>query len=108
MKNPRFAIMNDTDAPSKNHIAEWVEGVGYCYMGERQRLRRFDGMNPKTPTPIERFGFTVYVGKQDVLFEGGGEITATYEDGKFRPWKDRTAPQTFKLPLVKDARKRKG
>ena len=53
MKKIRFVIINTCDAPIRKHIAEWVDGVGYCYMSRTSLpyLKKFDGMQPAEPTP---------------------------------------------------------
>ena len=103
MKKIRFVIINTCDAPIRKHIAEWVDGVGYCYMSRSSLpyLKKFDGMKPAEPTPIEYFGFDVFVGEKEATFVPARESAAVYEDGKPRKWQERFSPQeSFVLPLV--------
>lgn len=106
MTPARFVIVNTTDAPTRKHVAEWVDGVGYCYMSRvlLPYLKKFDGMNPTRPTPMERFGFNVWVGQHEAEFIQDNVSTATYEDGKPRVWQDSEHTQ-FTLPLVGKVRK---
>lgn len=117
MTPPRFAIVNTTDAPSRTNVAEWVEGIGYCYMDRsvKPNLKDFDGMMPMRPTPIEDFGFAVLVRDGEAYFVRARESVATYEDGKMRHWQDVNSQKGFTLPLVigvkkpgKQIRKTKG
>jgi len=103
MKQQRFVIVNTYDAPIRKHIAEWVDGIGYCYMSRTSLayLKKFDGMTPTAPTRIEDFGFDVVVGETEATFVPVRESTAVYEDGKPRKWQERFSSQeSFVLPLV--------
>lgn len=106
MDQPRFVIINDSDAPSRRNVAQWVDGVGYCYMArdEYPNLKEFDGMQPLNPTPIEDFGFAILPRMDEVAFVRAGESVATYEDGKPRAWQDIRSQNAFTLPAVKGVR----
>ena len=97
---------------SARTFAQWVSGLGYCYMdrngaGPRQRhKRKFDGMIPERPTAIEAFGFTVTERDGFASFTQVRDSTATYPDGKPRRWQDPKC-YTFWWPLVKRTNKRK-
>jgi hypothetical protein len=56
-------------------------------------LKKFDGMTPRDPTPIEDFGFDVSVGEKQATFIPVRESTAVYEDGKPRKWQERFSSQ---------------
>ena len=105
----RFVIINTTDAPEPNNVAEWIEGVGYCYMvrgGKRHSHKKnFDGMQPgRETTPLDAFGIAACVRENDAVFSTVVLSTATYTDGKPRRWQGR---DDFCLSLVTNARKRK-
>lgn len=106
---PRFAIINTADAPQRRMVCEWVPRVGYCYMVrmDEPQMRFYDGMKPLHPTSLEDFGFEVTFNGSDAVFTRIGDSTATYEDGKPRPWQDRTWDKQFGLPLVKGPFKRR-
>jgi hypothetical protein len=99
---PKYAIINTTDCPERRLIAQWVEGIGYCYMARHfePRLRRFDGMKARRPTAIEDFGFDVIEREFQVDFERHRPSSATYEDGTVRDWQDRYSGPRFSLPRV--------
>ncbi len=106
-KPPRFAIVNTCDAPDRRHVAEWIGGIGYCYMArsEDPHLKLFDGMLPTRPTSIEDFGFDPVLDRGDVLFARVRASVATYEDGAPRQWQDRRSGEQFTLPLVTGIKK---
>lgn len=98
---PRFAIVDECDSPCRRNVAEWKEDIGYCYMAraEDEHLKRYDGMNPSRPTPIEDFGFAVLVRDDAATFLQAAPSTATYEDGTQRRWQGES--NSFTLPLAK-------
>jgi hypothetical protein len=104
----RFVIINTCDAPIRDNVAEWIAGVGYCYMarGKRPLLKLFDGMDPSRPTNIEDFGFQVSVVGAFAKFVRVSESRATYEDGKPRRWQEKLGEESFTLPLVSGVRKK--
>ncbi len=104
---PRFAIMNTTDAPQRRMICEWIPRVGYCYMMRMHEphLKDFDGMKPLRPTDVREFGFKVDFAAGEAHFTRIGMSTATYEDGRPREWQDRQWGDRFSLPLVNRKRR---
>ena len=105
----RFVIINTTDAPEPNNVAEWIEGIGYCYMvrkGKGHRHKKgFDGMQPnRETTPVDAFGIAVCVRENDAVFSTVVLSAAIYLDGKPRRWQ---GLDDFCLLLVTDAKKRK-
>jgi hypothetical protein len=108
-ERPRFAIINTCDAPCRRHVCQWIDGLGYCYMARElePHLKRYDGMKPSMPTPIEAFGFSVESSHREARFIRVGPSTATYEDGKPRKWQDAAFDEIFTLPLVKLKRRRR-
>ncbi len=100
---PRFAIIDDCDRPYRNNVAEWIDGVGYCYMTrtEDKLRRRFDGMQPPRPTALEDFGIAVLVRGTEARFVQADASIATYPDGMHRRW---DGPVQFTLPLVTGVR----
>lgn len=109
MNKPRFVIVNTCDAPCWYHVAEWIEGIGYCYMARSlpkwKHLKTFDGMHPSRPTDVQDFGLAIQVHNGQAVFVIVGESSATYEDGKPRRWQDDAI--TFTLPLVTGIRKKR-
>lgn len=105
----RFVIVNDCDSPSLSNVAEFVPGIGYCYMTRHTspQLKDFDGMEPRKPTDLRDFGFDVEVGTAEVVFTRVRPSVATYEDGKPRSWQDSRSFDGFSLPIVTNV-KRKG
>jgi hypothetical protein len=102
----RFVIINDIDAPCRRLVAEYIEGVGYCYMNRKDKhLRKFDGMHPRRPTDITDFGFDVDISNGKAVFKRVRESIATYPDGQNRKWQSSEKfGDSFEYPLV---RKRK-
>lgn len=99
--HPRFAIVNDSDAPNKTMVAQYIDGLGYCYMdrhGENKYKRRYDGMQARRPTSMEDFGFEVEALEFQVNFQRTGPSRAVYNDGRPREWQDRNVK--FALPFV--------
>lgn len=99
--NPKYAIVNSTDCPKKDLVAEWVPGVGYCYMARafHPYKKQYDGMDPARPTAIEDFGFTILEREyQTDFYKTNGPTVATYGDGKPRVWQDHHVQ--FSLPRV--------
>jgi hypothetical protein len=106
---PRFAIVNTADAPQRRMVCEWIPDIGYCYMMRQQEphLKDFDGMRPARPTPIESFGFAVEIAGDEAIFTRTNDSSATYEDGKLRPWQDRYWKSQFSLPLVRGVKRKR-
>ena len=102
----RFVIVNTMDSPSRRNVAEKRRDGSYAYMarGEDKYLRRFDGMTPRRPTPVEDFGFDVEIVGSSAHFTKVRESVATYEDGKLRHWQDYRWVDSFTLPLLKSTR----
>lgn len=100
----RFVIINETDAPCTRNLAEWIEGVGYCYMYRAvdKYMKEFDGMTPTSPTPIEKFGFNVEIWNNFAVFTRIAESLASYSDGVNRKWQDPKGKigTSFQIPLV--------
>lgn len=98
---PRFVIVNTCDCPQPTLIAQYVEGVGYCYMNQNEdkHKARFNGMMPSRPTPIADFGFDIEEYGDEIRFRQVRESVATYEDGKPRKWQ--SWQKEFSLRLVK-------
>lgn len=86
---PKYAIVNEIDAPIARHIAQ-LTPIGYCYMSRNKDgyLKKFDGMKPVRPTPIEDFGFAVMERGKTVTFVRCADCVATYSDGLPRRWHD--------------------
>lgn len=91
---PRYVIVNHSDCPSRNMIAEHCDYTRtYHYMmglGDKS-LRRFK-MKPLWPTAVELFGFEITEGTYETKFKRlipVGLSAATYADGKLRTWQDR-------------------
>ena len=102
---PRFVIVNSCDSPEACNVAEWKQGIGYCYMarfGRHMPRREFDGMLPARATAIEDFGLSVLVRGEIAYFQIAVDPIAQYEDGKPRRWQ---GAAQFHLPLVGRVRK---
>ena len=97
--NCRYVIVSDYDNPSAPLVAQYVDGIGYCYMGReiKPELRRFDGMTPSRPTNITDFGFAFREIDGIAYFEKLAPSCATYRDGKPRRWQ---GEESFRWPLV--------
>ncbi len=94
-----FFIVNIHDRPSEAHIAEKREDGKFYYVHPALRHdKRFWGMTPSNPTPIEDFGMLVdvkagiFVGVRDDT----APVTATYLDGRERRWQ---GSRTFSFPF---------
>ncbi len=85
---PRYAIINDCDAPQPRMVCQWVPGVGYCYMDRRENKADFDGMRGTEATKIEEFGFRWAEDPDGVtrFYLSGIPPTASYRDGESRKW----------------------
>lgn len=82
-----FYIVNDFDRPDERYIAQRRENGKFYYVhpsliGDK----RYHGMTPDRPTPIEDFGIVVEIGggffRGRVINSSG----ATYRDGRPRQW----------------------
>jgi hypothetical protein len=94
-----FFIVNVHDRPSEAHIAEKHEDGKFYYVHPALRHdKRYWGMTPSNPTPIEDFGLMVdvkagiFVGVQDL----SAPVKATYLDGRERRWQ---GSRTFSFPF---------
>lgn len=83
---PKYAIINDTDAPRPDMVVQLVHGRGYCYLDRSKS--RFDGMRGDEATNITAFGFTWVENPDWTVSFYRNEIppTATYRDGEPREW----------------------
>ena len=100
MLYPKYAIVNNVDAPSVRLVAECINGA-YYYMARQHypELKKYDGMQPTNPTAMEAFGFTVEKDAGGIVtFAKTSVSKATYPDGLFRDWQD--GRTVFTLPSV--------
>lgn len=103
-----YVIINDCDLPSPNLVAQWVPGVGYCYLDRRGTKPDHDGMQGLRCTPVEAFGF-VWTDNPDgtvSFYRSERPVTATYRDGRPRRWQHDADSFEFRR-LVPAARARK-
>ena len=86
MTKPKYAIINDTDAPQPSVVVQWGPTVGYCYLDRTKSS--FDGMRGYEATDIEDFGFRWAENPDGTVSFYMSDIpsTATYRDGKPRAW----------------------
>ena len=87
-----FYIVNRYDRPSEEHVAERrADGKFYYVHPSLRRDKRYHGMTPDDPTPLEAFGMLVDVkaGILAVAMCGDLPHTATYPDGRKRHWQGR-------------------
>lgn len=90
---PKYAIVNTVDAPTPEMVAQWIPGVGYCYLDRTGNKPSFDGMPADEATGINTFGITVFEhgdgpNKGKVDFLATGRSFARYHDGLPRLWQD--------------------
>lgn len=82
---PKYAIVNEFDAPQPSLVAQWVPGKGYCYLDRSKSMH--DGMMGTRPTAIEDFGFEVIEHPDgSVTFNKTRHSRATYASGGTRVW----------------------
>lgn len=82
--NARFVIVNEFDRPSERMVAEWIDGIGYCYLN--RELSKYDGMRPSNPTPVQDFGVAAVIKDGVAHFSQIRHSLATYRDGRTRQW----------------------
>jgi len=82
----RFYIVNDTDRPHENMIAELC-GDGKLWYLDTKKRNRYPGMAPESATLVQDFGLRIEV-RDDVLHGEvtGAPSTACYHDGMTRRW----------------------
>ena len=105
---PRYAIINDTDAPQPNMVVQWVRGRGYCYL-DRSKSRH-DGMQGAEATDVCEFGFSYAEDIDGVVRFYKNELTptATYRDGAPRSWQSRAESFEWRVLKLKDVARRIG
>jgi hypothetical protein len=84
-----FFIVNVHDRPSAKHIAERrADGKFYYVHPALRNEKRYWGMNPEKPTPLEDFGIRWLI--EEGRFHGKriDPSRATYYDGRLRKWQD--------------------
>ena len=82
-----FFIVNDFDRPDEERIAQRrADGKFYYIHPTLREVKRYWGMTPANPTPLESFGISIAL--IDGKFRGchDTESTATYRDGRHRRW----------------------
>jgi len=82
----RLYIVNHTDRPSEDHIAEKREDGFYYIHPKLRKVKIYHAMQPTNPTPLKDFG--VYVEVELGRLSGrlfGGSV-AKYIDGRPRKW----------------------
>lgn len=94
----RFYILNEFDRPSARHIAEKrADGKFYYVHPTLCDIKDYHGMTPANPTPLADFGIEWTTKDGLLVGERVYESTATYADGRIRPWQD-DPTFDFKLP----------
>jgi hypothetical protein len=86
---PKYAIINDVDAPVPSMVCQWVPKVGYCYMKREGGHEKYDGMaGGASTTPVENFGWAVQENPDGTVsfYRNGKPSFATYHDGSIRRW----------------------
>lgn len=99
---PKFAIVNTTEKPCAGLVAQFIEGVGYCYNSQLlpgyEYRKQYNGMMPPRPTSLEDFGFEITERPLGIIeFNKVRSSVATYEDGERREWQD---VESFALPKL--------
>jgi hypothetical protein len=84
-----FFIVNDHDRPWAVSLAERREDGKFYYAHPMLRDdKRYHGMTPTSPTPIEAFGIRIAL--MDGMLYGATDprlpVTASYSDGRPRKW----------------------
>lgn len=80
----KFFIINDFDRPHEKLVmAEYGDCLRYIHAENKECAPLY---KPKDATPIEEFGFDVFVSDNVVKFKKARESTATYRDGRPRRW----------------------
>jgi hypothetical protein len=80
----RFYIVNDCDRPEPRLIAEKIDGKLW-YLNNEIR-ERFPAMPMERATPLEDFGFDLWIENGRLFGKPARESTAKYSDGKPRRW----------------------
>lgn len=95
VEQPRYAIINDVDAPQPDMVVQFVRGRGYCYLDRTKA--RFDGMHGEEATDIRAFGFSWAENPDGTVsfYRNDVEPTATYRDGEPRQWQSRQRHKDF-------------
>ena len=84
-----FFIVNDHDRPWEASLAERREDGKFYYVHPTLRDdKRYHGITPEKPTPVESFGLMVDVkaGALIGLMDDTASVVATYRDGRPRRW----------------------
>jgi len=84
-----FFIVNTTDRPSEDHLAERRADGKFYYVHPRlKNIKAHWGMTPHAPTPIEAFGLRVMLLHGMLYGESDPQLekTAAYSDGRPRKW----------------------
>jgi hypothetical protein len=83
-------IVNVFDCPSEEHLAEKRSNGKFYYVHPSLRKeKRYHGMTPENPTPVEDFGLIVERSGGRVAGVLAGESRAVYRDGRPRKWQGR-------------------
>lgn len=83
---PRYAIINDIDAPEPRNVVQLVDRRGYCYLDGTKRC--YDGMTGTDATDVRAFGFSFAEDTDGMVRFYRNELvpTAKYRDGEPRAW----------------------
>jgi hypothetical protein len=82
-----FFVVNRYDSPNENHIAERrKDGLLYYIHPKLRNEKRYWGMNPDDPTPLEKFGIHILVKDGKLHGKLVAPSRATYLDGRLRTW----------------------
>lgn len=95
---PLLFIVNVYDRPSELFIAERRKDGKYYYVHpDLRREKRYWGMEPENPTPLERFGIEVEIKDGNLHGKKVAKSEAEYTDGRRRLWQG--SPEfSFSLP----------
>ena len=104
---PKYAIINDVDAPEPRMVVQWVERVGYCSLDRRTNKADFDGMKGAEATDIRAFGFSWAENRDGTVsfYRNDLPVTATYRDGEPRFWQ--SPAEFFEYSILKPSATRK-
>ena len=90
-------IVNDYDRPEAKTIAEKrSNGQSYYIHPGLRGDKKYHGMTPSNPTPLEDFGIRWTIENGEIYGEQSDPSVATYKDGKPRKWQGET---TFIFPI---------
>jgi len=82
-----FFIVNDFDRPDEERIAQQrADGKFYYIHPTLRKVKRYWGMTPENPTPLESFGISIALIGGEFRGCHNNESTATYRDGRPRRW----------------------